>query len=76
MRKCNCSGNCGSNNLTRRDFLGLVGAGAGAALLAGPAWAAFDLPADELERIARRKSVWHILGIGRLGLVAEMAGAE
>ena len=29
MRQCNCSGNCGSSNdnLNRREFLGLVGAG-------------------------------------------------
>jgi non-lysosomal glucosylceramidase len=53
MRKCNCSGNCGANNLNRREFLGLVGAGAAATLLAGPAWGAFELPADELQRWRR-----------------------
>ena len=36
MRKCNCSGNCGTNNLNRREFLGLVGAGAAATLLGTP----------------------------------------
>ena len=53
MRKCNCSGNCGTNNLNRREFLGLVGAGAAATLLTGPAWGAFELPADELQRWRR-----------------------
>ncbi len=54
MRKCNCSGNCGpqSNGLNRREFIGLVGAGT-AALLAGPAWGAFELPPDELARWRR-----------------------
>lgn len=54
MRKCNCSGNCGPQNhdLTRRDFLGLVGTGA-AALIATPAWGAFELPADDLDRWRR-----------------------
>src|ERR1051325_3287920 len=56
MRNCNCSGNCGPQNrnpLTRRDVLGLVGAGTAATLLAHPAWGAFELPADELERWRR-----------------------
>jgi uncharacterized protein (DUF608 family) len=53
MRKCNCSGNCGPHNLNRREFLGLVGAGTAATLLAGPAWGAFELPADELRRWQR-----------------------
>ena len=54
MRKCKCSGNCGPQNydLTRRDFLGLMGAGT-AGLLATPAWGAFELPADEWERWRR-----------------------
>lgn len=52
VRKCNCSGHCGpqATQLSRRDFIGLVGAGTATALLASPAWAAFDLPADELDR--------------------------
>ena len=50
MRKCNCSGNCGSNYLNRRDFIGLVGAGTAATLLGSPAWGAFDLPADDWQR--------------------------
>ena len=53
MRKCNCSGNCGTNNLSRREFLGLVGAGAAATLLGTPAWGAFELPADALQRWRR-----------------------
>ena len=53
MRKCNCSGNCGTNNLNRREFLGLVGAGAAATLLGTPAWGAFELPTDELQRWRR-----------------------
>ena len=50
MRKCNCSGHCGPQPLNRREFIGLVGAGAAATLLGSPAWAAFELPADELQR--------------------------
>ena len=50
MRKCNCSGNCGPQTLSRREFIGLVGAGTAATLLATPAWGAFDLPADEMQR--------------------------
>jgi uncharacterized protein (DUF608 family) len=52
MRKCNCSGTCGPQtpNLTRREFIELLGAGTAATLLAGPAWGAFELPADELKR--------------------------
>ena len=50
MRKCNCSGSCGPTNLSRREFIGLVGAGTAATLLATPAWGAFELPADELQR--------------------------
>jgi uncharacterized protein (DUF608 family) len=52
-RKCNCSGNCGSHSLNRRDFIGLVGAGAAATLLGSPAWGAFELPADDLQRWKR-----------------------
>ena len=54
MRKCNCSGNCGPqpNDLNRREFIGLVGAGT-AALLAAPAWAGFELPPDEFARWRR-----------------------
>jgi uncharacterized protein (DUF608 family) len=53
MRKCNCSGNCGPHNLNRREFIGLVGAGAAATLFGSPAWGAFELPADELQRWRR-----------------------
>ncbi|MGA2866042.1 MAG: GH116 family glycosyl hydrolase [Verrucomicrobiota bacterium] len=55
MRNCNCSGNCGpqGNDLSRREFIGLVGAGTAAALLATPAWGDFTLPPDELERWRR-----------------------
>src|SRR5215831_5892281 len=51
MRKCNCSGPCGprSSDLTRREFMELVGAGT-AGLLTVSAWGAFELPADELNR--------------------------
>jgi uncharacterized protein (DUF608 family) len=54
MRKCNCSGNCGpqATDLSRRDFIGLMGAGT-AGLLTAPAWGAFELPPDELERWRR-----------------------
>ena len=50
MRKCNCSGHCGPQPLNRREFIGLVGAGTAATLLATPAWGAFELPADEMQR--------------------------
>ena len=53
MRKCNCSGNCGPHNLNRREFIGLVGAGAAATLFGSPAWGAFELAADELQRWRR-----------------------
>ena len=33
MRKCNCSGHCGPQPLNRREFIGLVGAGAATTLL-------------------------------------------
>jgi uncharacterized protein (DUF608 family) len=50
MRKCNCSGTCGPQSLNRREFLGLVGAGTAATLLATPAWRAFELPANDLKQ--------------------------
>ena len=53
MRKCNCSGNCGPQPLNRREFIGLVGAGAAATLLGNTAWGAFELPADDLQRWRR-----------------------
>ena len=53
MRKCNCSGHCGPQPLNRREFLGLVGAGTAATLMGSPAWGAFELPADELQRWRR-----------------------
>ena len=54
MRKCNCSGTCGpqGSELSRREFIGLVGAGT-AALLTAPAWGAFEPPPEELERWRR-----------------------
>src|SRR5512134_3856214 len=53
MRNCNCSGNCGPQPLNRREFIGLVGAGAAATLLGNTAWGAFELPADDLQRWRR-----------------------
>jgi non-lysosomal glucosylceramidase len=50
MRKCNCSGQCGPQSYSRRDFLGLVGAGTAAALFGTPAWGAFELPSEEMKR--------------------------
>jgi uncharacterized protein (DUF608 family) len=45
-RKCDCSGGCGSqgNDLTRREFIGVVGAGAAGAALGASAWAAGAAP--------------------------------
>ncbi|MHB8521702.1 MAG: GH116 family glycosyl hydrolase [Limisphaerales bacterium] len=55
MRKCNCSGTCGpqTDGLTRREFIGLVGAGAATILLEPPVFGAWQLPGDELERWKR-----------------------
>ena len=52
MRKCNCSGKCGPQplQLTRREFMEVIGASAGAALMATPVWGAFELAPDEFER--------------------------
>jgi len=55
LRKCGCSGNCGtppSSNLSRREFLGLVGAGS-AALLANPRWSASGITSEEWEQWRR-----------------------
>ncbi len=58
MRKCNCAGKClpPDDVLTRREFLGIVGAGAAATLLATPAWGAFELSPNELDRWKRSLS--------------------
>ena len=55
MRKCNCSGNCypQNNDISRRQFLGLVGTGVAMSLVGPSAWGAFELPSDELERWKR-----------------------
>ncbi len=49
MRKCNRSGTCGPqrSELSRREFIGLMGAGT-TALLTAPAWGAFELSPGEL----------------------------
>ena len=40
-RKCNCSGVCGpQDDVSRREFIELLGAGAAGAVLAGQAWTA------------------------------------
>ncbi len=54
-RKCQCAGHCSSskNSLSRREFLGMLGAGSAAVLLPFPAFADFDLPADQLEQWKR-----------------------
>src|SRR5579872_3490067 len=52
-RKCNCSGSCGpvaSEDLTRRQFIELIGGSAAAAMLASPSWGAFEMEADEYAR--------------------------
>ena len=53
VRKCNCSGQCGtpSNYFTRREFLGIIGAGTAGTLMAGPAWAKGELTAEEVQRL-------------------------
>ena len=56
MRKCNCSGHCGtpSNYLTRREFLELAAASTAGVLLTGPIQgASFALPTDEYEQWKR-----------------------
>jgi len=60
MRKCHCGGKCLPQDdvLTRREFLGIVGAGAAATFLATPAWGAFELPSDELNRWKRSLFEW------------------
>jgi uncharacterized protein (DUF608 family) len=53
VRKCNCSGHCGppSNYFTRREFLGIVGTGTAAALLAGADWVKGELTDEEVRRL-------------------------
>ena len=53
MRKCNCSGHCGTpaTDFTRREFLGLLGAGAAGTLLAAPAWAKGELTDEDMQRL-------------------------
>ena len=55
MRTCNCSGHCGPQDggVSRRAFLGWVGAGAATALLPGTAGAEFELPSEDLARWKR-----------------------
>jgi len=55
MRKCNCSGHCGpqDDGLSRRNFLGLVGASTATVLLANPAPAANELSPEQLARWKR-----------------------
>jgi non-lysosomal glucosylceramidase len=56
-RKCNCAGGCGpqANDVTRREFIELVGAGAAGAIFGASAWngRAAALPPAELERWKR-----------------------
>ncbi|HTL16989.1 MAG TPA: GH116 family glycosyl-hydrolase [Patescibacteria group bacterium] len=54
VRKCSCSGVCGTPgvSVSRREFLQLVGVGS-TALLASPALAAFDLPPEQMEHWQR-----------------------
>jgi non-lysosomal glucosylceramidase len=53
MRKCKCSGHCAPapNDLTRREFLGIMGTGTAAALLSGADWAKGELTAGDLQRL-------------------------
>src|SRR5690242_14097024 len=55
-RKCGCAGNCApapTGNISRREFMGLIGAGSAAALMAGPGLNAAELTADEWEKWRR-----------------------
>ena len=57
-RKCNCSGGCGSqpeDGVSRREFISILGAGAGAALLGSQAWTPAEAAqaAEELEKWKR-----------------------
>jgi non-lysosomal glucosylceramidase len=52
MRKCKCSGHCGpwTGDLTRREFLVLMGAATGAMLVPGSSRAVFELPESDWKR--------------------------
>ncbi|HEV2437165.1 MAG TPA: GH116 family glycosyl-hydrolase [Verrucomicrobiae bacterium] len=52
MRKCKCSGQCESQagDLTRREFLAMMGAATGAMLVPGSARAVFELPESDWKK--------------------------
>ena len=73
VRKCECSGGCcgpQGDEVNRRDFLAIVGAGATTAALSGPAWADWlqkQASPEELDRYefpaADEKTVAKLLGL-------------